>query len=442
MLEKIKEVSKEFLKISENREIILVSHNDTDGITSAAIISKCLKRLDKKFQLKIVKSLTPEFIYDLPKDKIIIFTDLASNSLQYIEEKNFEKTFIIDHHEISQKIPENVTIINPHLIENQEICSAGLCYLFAKSVSEENNDLANLAIIGMIGDFMELSLLKFNNEIIKNAEIIIKKGILLYPATRPLNRVLEFSSEPYIPGVSGNPEGVINLLRETKIEKNNSGSIKSLIELNEEEMTRLVTAIMIRRASKNHNDRIIGNIFLIKHFNKLEDAREISAKINATSRLGDPYSAVLFCLEDQKSLKKIENQYAKYKQSIISGLNEIKEMDKIIGKNYVIINTKNRIKDTLIGMLISILSTSNIYEEGTVLIGMALDEENEKIKISARLSGRNGRNLREILEQVMSKIGGEYGGHAQAAGCNIDKNKELEFIEELKNNLEIELVKI
>ncbi|MEK6880435.1 MAG: DHH family phosphoesterase, partial [Nanoarchaeota archaeon] len=284
MLEKIKEVALDFVKYTKNKDVILISHNDTDGITSASIIVKCLKRLDRKFQLKIVKSLTPEIIYDLPSDKVVLFTDLASNSLSYIEEKGFERVFIIDHHEISQKIPKNVAIINPHLENNEQISSAGLCYLFAKSISEENKDLANLAIIGMIGDLMESSLSKFNNEITKDAEIVIKKGILLYPATRPINRVLEFSSEPYIPDVTGNSEGVLQLLREAKIERDNSGRIKSLIELDEEEMTRLVTAILLKITSKNHHDRIIGNIFLVKHFNKLEDAREISAKINAVSR--------------------------------------------------------------------------------------------------------------------------------------------------------------
>ena len=89
MLEKIKEVSNDFVESTKNKSIVLVSHNDTDGITSASIMTKCLKRLDRKFELRIVKSLTPEVIYSLPSNKIILFTDLASNSLPYIEEKGF-----------------------------------------------------------------------------------------------------------------------------------------------------------------------------------------------------------------------------------------------------------------------------------------------------------------------------------------------------------------
>ena len=38
-----------------NKKIHLISHYDTDGISSAAILSKTLRRLQKQFSLKIIK---------------------------------------------------------------------------------------------------------------------------------------------------------------------------------------------------------------------------------------------------------------------------------------------------------------------------------------------------------------------------------------------------
>jgi RecJ-like exonuclease len=439
MLARIKEVVKTFLEESENKEIYILSHNDTDGITSAAIIIKCLKRIDKKFTINIVKNLTPEIIHELPKDKTILFLDLASNSLNYIKEKNLGNVFIIDHHEISQEVPENIHIINPQLHDKHQIGSAGLCYLFAKQISEANKDLASLAVVGMIGDMLERDMSKLNSEITRDAEAVIKKGVLLYPSTRPLNRVLEFSSDPFIPGVTGNTTGVFQILREAKIEKIN-GKYKTLIELDEEEMARLSTAIILRRVRDNHHGEIIGNIFLVKMFNKLEDAREISAKINAASRQGNPYLAILFCLEEQSSVKKIEESYAKYKQLIVSGLNTMNEIEKVEGRGYIILNAREKIRDTIIGTITSILSMSSLYEEGSIIIGMAYDKE--KIKASVRLAGRNGRNVRELMEQVIAKTGGEFGGHYSAAGSLINREKEKDFIEELKRNLEVQVVKL
>ena len=60
-------VVEKFLKTPKNKEIQLISHFDTDGITSAAIIIKCLKRLDRKFNTLIVKNLSPEIILQIPR---------------------------------------------------------------------------------------------------------------------------------------------------------------------------------------------------------------------------------------------------------------------------------------------------------------------------------------------------------------------------------------
>ena len=94
------------------------------------------------------------------------------------------------------------------------------------------------------------------------------------------------------------------------------------------------------------------------------------------------------------------------------------------------------------GTIASILSNSPSYEEGTIIITMAYYDN--KVKVSSRIAGRNGntRNLREILDVVIKEVGGEVGGHEFAAGCIINREKEEFFIETLKKNLEIEMVKV
>lgn len=431
-------IANKFIETISDKEILVISHFDTDGITSATILIQTLKKLDKKFSVKILKRLEEKLIMDLPKDKIIIFLDLASGSLNHISKANLKEVFIIDHHEIFQEIPEGINIINPHLNGKEELSSSSLVYLFCKQINEEHKGLAKLAILGMIGDCMEKSIDKLNNLIINDGEVKRKRGLLIYPSTRPLNRTLEYCSDPYIPGITGNSEGVIELLREVGLSPSN-GKYKSLIELDNEEMSKLVTAIVLRNP-KVKNKEIIGNIFLIKFFNKLEDARELSAMINACSRLGESGTALQFCMELSNAKKRAELMHAKYKQFIISGLKDASKSEKIEGNGFVIINAKERIKDTIIGTIASILSNSSIYEEGTIITTMAYYDD--KIKVSARSVGKNGRNIRKILASVIEKIGGEVGGHKFAAGCMVKQEKEKEFLDSLKKNLEIELVKI
>jgi len=439
MQKRIELIAKEFLKTIENKEIQIISHFDTDGITSAAIIIKTLRKLDKTFSLKIIKNLDEQTIYSLSKNKVIIFLDLASNSLDKITKAELKNVFIIDHHEVIQEIPENIYIINPELADKQKISASGLTYLFCKEIIPETKELAKLAVLGMIGDCLEKNIDKINNQILIDGEIIKKRGLLLYPSTRPINRVLEYSSNPYLPGITGNSKGVINLLRETGLTPKN-GKYKSIIELDEKEMSKLVTAIMLLKSKTNGEGEIVGDIFLLKLFNKLEDARELSAMVNACSRLGESQTAIQLCLEIPKAKKRAESIHAKYKQLLIAGLNFISKTEKIQGKGYVIINAKNKIKDTIIGTIASILSNSFMYEQGTTIIAMAYDKN--KIKISSRNVGRSGKNVRVVLNNVVSKIGGEVGGHELAAGCLIERHQEQEFIEHLKKNFEIELVKI
>jgi len=295
----------------------------------------------------------------------------------------------------------------------------------------------------MIGDRHEANISKINQQIISDVEeLTIKKGLILYPATRPLRKALEWSTSPYILGVTGNSQGVLELLRESKIDP-----AKSLIELTDEEMSSLVTAVMIKKAKQDEKENIIGNLYILKFFNRKEDVREISVLINACSRLGFSDIAISYCLENEKAKPIAQDIYTKYKQELVSGLRTAEKIQKIEGNGFVIINAKNEIKDAIVGTICSMLSSSMGYEEGTILIGMAYNKD--KIKVSARIAGRNGRNLKEVLEKTVISlklkypdITAEVGGHQFAAGCLLEKEKEEEFIEILRKNLEIEIIKV
>jgi len=407
----------------------IISHFDTDGITSAAIFSRALQRSGKKFSLKIVKNLEEDFIKALPEDHILIFLDLGSGSLNYLKNKKTD-VFIFDHHEIVDEIPENVLMINPFLDKGESLSASAVCYLFAKALSRQNMDLATLAVVGMVGDLQEKNIGRIFSEILEESETTVKKGLLLYPSTRPLDKALEYCSNPYIPGVTGSYSGVIGLLKDAGLAKVGH-SYKALYELTEEEMTNLITAVMVRCAGKAEES--IGNLFLVKFFNKLEDARELSALINACSRMDFSNVSLGFCLGNKEFKQDAEKIYIGYKQSLVSALKYVADIEKIKGEEYVIIHGKDKIKDTIIGTVASIISHSPSCSRGSVVIALAYNED--KIKVSARLAGSDGCNVREVLSQVVVPLGGEVGGHSAAAGCLISREQESEFIAGLKKIL-------
>ena len=62
MLNALDNLAKEFLEVSNEKTIRIISHHDTDGITSAAIMARALKRLNKKFSIRIIKGLDEEIL--------------------------------------------------------------------------------------------------------------------------------------------------------------------------------------------------------------------------------------------------------------------------------------------------------------------------------------------------------------------------------------------
>lgn len=439
MIKTINNFAKEFIRLSEGKQIRIISHHDTDGITSAAIIAKTLKRLNLRFSIKIIKGIDQEILdSELKRNEkeILFFTDLASNSLERFQNLKNE-IFIIDHHEIdSSKLNKKIKIINPHLVNGEEMCSAGLCYYFSKAINEKNRDLARLAIIGMIGDRHEKELSKGYQQIIEDAEEVeVKKNLLIFSATRPLRRSLEYSTSFYIPGVTGSSEGVLELLRENGISPE-----KTLCDLSEQESSKLITSIMLRRSTQRNPEEILGNIYVLKFFNRREDGREISVLINACSRLGYTDLALSFCLETPGYYEKAQDIYIRYRKELLDGLRTAENLEKIQGSGFIILNAQERIKDAIIGTVCSMLSSSNLYERGTVLIGMAYNQD--KIKVSARISGEGNKNLKEVLERTVMSFEAEVGGHQRAAGCLIRRQDEDKFLHELKKNLEIEVVKV
>lgn len=471
-IKNIKSAAERFREICEKYKvenkvpfIRIVTHYDTDGITSGAILARALQRADCEFWLSTVSQLEKTVFEKISKEKFdILFLLDLSGDFELVKTIKSD-VFILDHHETKNVIgviPKNITFANPflHGIKNDEISGAGLTYLFAKEINPQNKDLADLAVLGMIGDTLGNSISKINQSILNDSNVAVKKGLKIFSSTRPLHKALEFSSNIFIPGVTGDSNGAVQFLREIGIKFDNE---KTLLDLSDEELSKLVTAIVLRKINHKNNSQddkdsksetlstesILGNIYTLKFFNRTEDARELSALINACGKLGNSDVAFSFCLGSYDAKEEADRLYFDYKKHIVEGLNYVRTMNnKIEGKNYVVYNCKTAIKDSLIGVVLSILSNSFIYPAGVVFVGLAYREDG-KIKVSTRISGSRDENktektskinLRDILLNTCSHLNAdcEVGGHERAAGCLVPIFLEENFI----NALEQELSKI
>lgn len=440
-LNSIKEAAQILQKI--NSPIRVISHLDADGLTAASIMVKTLTKLDKIFSLSIVKQISPQLLSELKKEQYenYIFLDTGSGNLKEIDQALKNRTiFILDHH-APQDYKNSFIHINPHLHKingSLEISGAGVTYLFSKELDSSNKELAYLALLGAIGDSQEAKngFTGLNKEILNDAlstgKLEVITGLRMFGSqTRPLYKVLEYSTDPYIPGITGNEQAAIAFLDEINIDQN-----RKLFNLSEDELKNLVAAIIIKRmGSETDPEDVLGNIYLLKdqpRESPTKELKEFSTLLNSCGRLNKSSLGIGTCLNDKNCYEAAISLLAEYKKELIDSLNwfyKNKNSNLIIEtQGLVIINAEDKIRDTLIGTVTSMIAKSNIYQPGTILISLAHTLEADT-KISIRISGR-GQNvdLREILNNIAVKIGCQAGGHAYAAGSIIPQEKEREFI--------------
>lgn len=433
------------------KPIKIISHLDADGITACSILIRTLMQESRKYSVSIVHQLDKEKLeaFALENYEYHMFTDLGSGSLAQIE-RSFKgkKVIILDHHtpEDHSITSPDFVVVNPHLhgIDGSKtISGSGIVFLFSRTLNKKYEDMAHLAIIGAIGDMQESGGFSgLNKEILELAvqykKMEIVKGLRCFgQQSRPIHKVLEYSSEPHIPGVSGSESGAIQFLMQLGIEPKSSLGWRKASDLSHEEMQNLIAGILIRRGPEGKSEDVIGNKYILteeRPDSLLRDAREFTTLLNACGRMDKASLGIGICLGDKETIEKAIKNQNSYRKEIVKALDwfeQNRKSDKVLGgKGYVIINAEDNVLHTIIGTLASILAKGNDVDPDTYILSMARNPAENHTKISLRYSGTpKGADLHSILSTIIEKTGGETGGHANAAGAVIKTEKELEFIE-------------
>jgi len=448
-LEEIERISKIFKSLIKEKNVKIFSHIDADGISSASIISKVLAREKVNFELKIIKQLTNEEIKNIKinEDDFLVLTDFGSGQLDQLNEiLNKTQVLVIDHHEPKRIEHLNLFHLNPLIFDEEEVSSSMISYLFSKSISLRNTDLIDLAVVGAIGDEQDENweFKGLAKKILEEAETIgkmtVTKGLRLYGrTTRPIHKILERSFDPLIPNISGSESNAVQFLSELGIEVKEHEEWRKLKDLSLEEQQRLASAIIIERLRSKHSDaeNIFGDIYSITgRPEELQDAREFATLLNACGRLGRTDIGIKLCLGDLNAVSDALCLLEEYRKQISDIINWVRENEVILTKDFgIYLFGKDVIPETLIGTITSILLNSNLIDTNRPIFGFA-DAQNEKIKISARVS-RDLKiiNLGKIISDISKEVEGEGGGHEFSAGALISKGKEDKFVQLIESRL-------
>lgn len=450
LLEEIEKTAKIFRSIVKEKKVKILSQFDADGISSASIIVKMLIRLDVNFELRIYKQLTKGIIENLNihENDFLILVDFGSGQLDSLK-KILEKThvLILDHHGFKQFSHINLFHLNPLLFNEDEASSSIISYIFAKAVDINNADLIDLAITGAIGDEQEErgELKGLAKKILEEAEVLSKitvtKGLRLYGRnSRPIHKALEYSFDPFIPGISGSESNTIQFLSELGISVKTNEEWKKLSDLTLEEQQKLASAIIVERLKTNHSyaEDIFGkNYTFLDKPEEFQDVREFTTLLNACGRLGRPDLGVKLCLNNFDSINEVWLVLDEYKKNISDCMSLLRENKNIVTttSTSTFLSSEGKIPESLIGTITSIALNSNLFDQSKPVFGFA-ETDDGRIKISARISKNIKEiNLRDIILYAAEKVGGEAGGHRHAAGAFIPKDKKHEFVRIIDSKL-------
>ncbi len=461
------------------KQVLAISHIDADGITSMAIVIETITRLGKPHIWRNIHQINSESIFeviDLVKESspdVIVFSDFGSGQIHLIQEHiltvdSLKHVIILDHHippdertKLNEEaLTSNLIEVNPiqHGISGSvEISGAGVSFLLSLAVSSGNVDLSELAIVGATGDLQDYygkGFTGLNKEIlnlgIKEGYISKDRDLTLFGInTRPLPQLLQYATDPYIPGLTGDPDASYYFYNDLGIElKDREDQWKRWVDLTQDEKQKVIQKLMNELLTlyddPNIATGIIGDVISLLRRpprTEMSSAKEFSTLLNACGRNRRSDIGVKICLGDEEAFLEGKALLQQHRQNLAMAIRRIEDGGFEERKGMYVVNDPQT-QDTIIGIVIGMAQGSKIIPTDKPVIGISTntsDDESPLVKLSGRARKsvvNKGINLKEIFSEIAEKLNEKYGtlvaeagGHPMAAGAFIQNEQLEEFVE-------------
>ncbi|MFB9805316.1 DHH family phosphoesterase [Haladaptatus pallidirubidus] len=445
-------------RLCDADEVLLASHIDADGLTSAAIASSALARAGIPFETVFSKQLDVEEIASIAATEYetVLFTDFGSGQLDIIAEHESAGDFtpvIADHHQPADA--DTKFHLNPLLFGldgSSELSGAGASYVLARALESENTDntdnrdLAALAVVGAVGD-MQIS----DGELVGANIGIVEEGIeagvvetgtdlaLYGKQTRPLPKLLEYATDVYIPGISNNKNGVLRFLDGVGIDLMENGDWRRWVDLTDEER-QIVASALVKRAMRKgvpaaKIEGLAGTSYTLAAEEKgteLRDVSEFSTLLNATARYERADVGLAVCLGDRgDALERARTLLTNHRRNLSEAINWVQTEGVTREENVQWFHAEDRVRETIVGIVAGMAVGADGIDRGTPIFAFA-DKNEDEVKVSGRGTPgltREGLDLSVVMKEASRAVGGDGGGHNVAAGATVPKGTESAFIE-------------
>jgi single-stranded-DNA-specific exonuclease len=450
-------------RLREADSVLLASHIDADGLTSAAVAATALERAGIPFDTVFEKQLDEAAIARIAATdhETALFTDFGSGQLDVIVEYDGAFTPIIaDHHQPADA--ETAYHCNP-LLEGvngaSELSGAGAAYCLARALEDDgvdNRDLAALAVVGAVGDMQAgVDGLTGANEGIVAEGVdagVLREGtdLAMYGRqTRPLPKLLEYASDVRIPGITGDESGAVRFLADLDLDLRADGEWKRWIDLTDDERRTVASALLKRAVSSGvPADRVndlIGTTYTLTaeaEGTELRDVSEFSTLLNATARYERADVGLAVCLGDRgEALDRARTLLRNHRKNLSEGLELVKSAGVTVEDHVQWFDAGTRIRETIVGIVAGMALGADGVDRERPIIAFAAAGEGE-VKVSARGSHtlvRRGLDLSTVMREAARAVGGDGGGHDVAAGATIPAGEQAAFVAEADERVAAQL---
>jgi RecJ-like exonuclease len=446
-------------------EVLLVSHIDADGLTSAGVASTALSRSNIAHEVAFEKQLDADRTAAIADTgyETVLFTDFGSGQLASIVEHERAGDFtpvVVDHHRPADA--ETEYHLNP-LLEGidgaAELSGAGASYLLARALEPDGvdtRDLAALAVVGAVGD-MQASDGKLHGA---NAEIVaegVDCGVLdtgtdltIYGTqTRPLPKLLEYAGDVRLPGISNDRDGALRFLDGLDLDLKADGAWRRWVDLTAEERQTVASAL-VQRAVRNgvpadEIDELVGTTYTLANEQprtELREASEFSTLLNATARYERADVGLAVCLGDRDgALERARALLATHRRNLSEGVEWVREHGVTAEEHVQWFHAGEEIRETIVGIVAGMAVGVDGIDRSRPIVAFARTDD-EAIKVSARATPalvRRGLDLSTVMSDAATSVDGEGGGHDIAAGATIPDGTEAEFVAAADDIVETQL---
>jgi RecJ-like exonuclease len=250
---------------------------------------------------------------------------------------------------------------------------------------------------------------------------------------------LATTTNPFIPGLSGEEDKALTFLASINIDIKQGERFRALSDLTEDEKKRLCTALADYLLSKGLHvevSNLIGNNYVIVNeepHTALRDAREYAVLLNSTGRMDRPGLGIAICMGDRgAALEESNNILEDYRKNINKYLGWVMEKPERLREltNIYVINGEDYINEKIIGTVSSIM-VAGLPNNQKPLIAYAKVDGEDAVKISSRTTEatlQRGVNLGDVMRIASEKHLGKGGGHNIAAGAQVPMNQIENFV--------------